>query len=309
MLRAVGVLIVCALALSGCGSSGGDAGGGAGTGPATGPASAPNSSVTASADANADLVAKLPSDVRQSGELTFATNATFKPYEFYPEGSKTLEGMDIDIANAVSAVLGLRAKFSNVSFDGIVAGVGSGQYQIAISKIGDTKAREDAVDFIDYLQDTTSLVTPAGNPKKININDMCGYTIGAEAGSTQATQMLPDLTKKCTDAGEPAIDVKTYPGGAASNLAVATGRADGLIVSSGQAKVVADNSSGKLEAQPERILPKPYGIVVKKGSPLAEPILGALKVIAGNGTYEKILDKWGQSDMRLDEFKMNGAIY
>lgn len=297
--------ISCIALVAGCSSSGG-AGGGSVAASAP-PSSSPPES--ASAHGSAGPATALPSDVRAAGTLVFATNATFKPYEYYPEGSTTLTGMDIDLANAIGQVLGLKVKFNNVSFDGIVAGVSSGQYELAISMIGDTKAREGTVEFVDYAQDTTSLVTIAGNPKHININDMCGFTIGAEAGSTQATQILPDLSKKCTEAGKSAINVKTYPGGAASNLAVVTGRADGLIVSTGQAETVVKNSADKLELEPQRILPKPYGIIVKKDSPLVKPLQQALSVLKEDGRYGQILDKWDQSEMKVDSFELNGALY
>ena len=56
---------------------------------------------------------------RQAGTLTFCTDATYPPEEFF-QGTK-LVGSDIDIATDVAKRLGKTAKFQNTGFDGIIA--------------------------------------------------------------------------------------------------------------------------------------------------------------------------------------------
>jgi polar amino acid transport system substrate-binding protein len=40
---------------------------------------------------------------------------------------------------------------------------------------------------------------------------------------------------------------------------------------------------------------------------MAKPVLAALKVLIANGTYKKILDKWGIEAGAISNPKINGA--
>ena len=62
------------------------------------------------------LNAMLPDKFKQSGTIIVATDPTYPPNEFLPEGSNTPVGMDIDLINAVGQVLGLTVTVEPVWF-------------------------------------------------------------------------------------------------------------------------------------------------------------------------------------------------
>ncbi|HTA35084.1 MAG TPA: transporter substrate-binding domain-containing protein, partial [Solirubrobacteraceae bacterium] len=51
----------------------------------------------------------------------------------------------------------------------------------------------------------------------------------------------------------------------------------------------------------------PYGIAIPKKSGMTQPVLGALKAIIADGTYSKILAKWGLQSGAIKEPTVNGA--
>jgi polar amino acid transport system substrate-binding protein len=51
----------------------------------------------------------------------------------------------------------------------------------------------------------------------------------------------------------------------------------------------------------------PYGIAIPKKSGMTTPILAALKALIANGTYTKILAKWGIQSGAISEPAINGA--
>ena len=71
-----------------------------------------------------------------AGTLTFCTDATYPPEEFY-QGSKIV-GSDIDIATEVAKRLGMTAKFQNTGFDGIIASLLAKKCDAIISGMNDT---------------------------------------------------------------------------------------------------------------------------------------------------------------------------
>ncbi len=53
----------------------------------------------------------------------------------------------------------------------------------------------------------------------------------------------------------------------------------------------------------------PYGLAVPKTGDLDKPVLAALKVLMSNGTYSKIMAKWGLQNGAISpaDVKINGA--
>src|SRR6185312_13265063 len=70
----------------------------------------------------------------------------------------------------------------------------------------DTKEREQTVDFVTYFSAGESLIVASGNPKGVTGPDLtlCGLTVAVEKGTTEESE-VPDLSKKCTDAGKKAV--------------------------------------------------------------------------------------------------------
>ena len=99
--------------------------------------------------------------VQDKGTLTVALNPHFAPFEFktIQNGKDTIVGADVEIAKAIADELGVKVKFSEMSFDNVLANVQSGKADIAISGISATKERQKIFDFSDtYYESETVLV-------------------------------------------------------------------------------------------------------------------------------------------------------
>ena len=77
--------------------------------------------------------------------LTMATNAEFPPYE-YKEGDG-YKGIDVEIAEAIAAKLGMELKIEDIAFDSIIPGVQSGKYTMGMAGMTVTEDRLKEVDF------------------------------------------------------------------------------------------------------------------------------------------------------------------
>ena len=224
-----------------------------------------------------------------AGTLTFCTDATYPPEEFY-QGTK-LVGSDIDIGNEVAKRLGLTAKFQNTGFDGIIAALLAKKCDAIISGMNDTPERRKQVAFVDYLSVGQSLMVKAGNPKKINkLADLSGKSVSVEVGTTNK-QFLDAASKLLTKKGKPAIKVVTFPKDTDAASALKTGRVDAYF---GDSPVVAyyikrDPSLGYAGSP---VNPIPVGIAIRKGDALIPKIRIAVNRAYADGTMKKILAKW-----------------
>ena len=173
---------------------------------------------------------------RQSaGTLTFCTDATYPPEEFY-QGTK-LVGSDIDIGTEVARRLGMTAKFQNTGFDGIIAALLAKKCDAIISGMNDTPERRKQVAFVDYISVGQSLMVKKGNPKKITSarEPVRASRCPSRSGTTNKA-FLDEESAKLKKQGKAAIKIVTFPKDTDAANALKTGRVDAYF---GDAPVVA----------------------------------------------------------------------
>jgi polar amino acid transport system substrate-binding protein len=230
------------------------------------------------------------------GTLTFCTDATYPPEEFY-KGTK-LVGSDIDIATEVARRLGMAAKFQNTGFDGIIASLLAKKCDAIISGMNDTAARRKQVAFVDYISVGQSLMVKTGNPTKITtLTSLSGRTVSVEVGTTNK-QFLDAESAALQKKGKSAIKIVTFPKDTDAANALKTGRVDAYF---GDSPVVAyyiqrDKSFGFAGAP---VNPIPVGIAIRKGDPLIAKVRKQVNAMYANGKMKSILAAWKMSATAL----------
>jgi polar amino acid transport system substrate-binding protein len=248
-------------------------------------------------------VTKVPASVKS---FSVATDASYPPNEFIKTGTtSTVVGMDADLGAALAKQLGIPVSIKNATFDGIVPGIASGKYDVGMSSITDNTTRQKAVDFVDYYSAGTSFYVKAdGGPTVNTLADLCGQKAAAESGTTQQTDIAAQA-KKCKTAGKP-LTALTFPSQTGVNTALAAGRATVGMADSPVAAYQVKQSGGTFKLG-GTYGAAPYGIALAKNSPLVQPTLAALKVLIANGTYTKILTKWGVQSGAIKTPVINGG--
>lgn len=84
---------------------------------------------------------------RDNGTLVVATNASFKPYEYYENG--VITGLDMDMMQAVCDELGMELRIEDMEFDSIISAVTSGKADVGTAGMTVTEDRLKSVDFTD----------------------------------------------------------------------------------------------------------------------------------------------------------------
>lgn len=252
------------------------------------------------------IAAQVPAALRGTGELRVATDASYAPNEFIAADGHTITGMDAGLAEAIGRVLGLKTVMVNVSFDQLITGLAAGRYDIAMSSLTDTRARQQAVDMVTYFNAGNSFVVLRSSGLHITgFGDLCGHTVAIEAGSTYVQQTAAQQPL-CARAGQPRIQVQAYSDQASADLALLSHRA----------QVTLEDSpvAAYQQRQDHRFLvtgkifgAAPYGIAIPKNSGLAQPILQALRQLIRNRTYQSITARWGISAGDITDPVLNGA--
>jgi polar amino acid transport system substrate-binding protein len=288
------LLLAAALAtlVAGCGSNDGDS---------TTAASAPAS--TSGTPAPSSSAIAVPSAIRSKGALVVATDPTYAPNEFVASNGTTIEGMDIDLVNAIAQKLGLKADVQKATFDAIIPGLAARRYDVGMSSFTDTREREQTVDFVTYFNAGTSFYVRRGGPNITTIADICGHKVAVEKGTTQATDVQAQ-NKKCSTPAQ----LQVYPDQNGANLAIQSGRADVGMADSPVAAYIVKQSNGQFQLDGQPYGTAPYGIALPKGSGLEQPVLLAMRALIRDGTYMTILRRWGVEQGAITNPQINGAI-
>jgi len=279
----VGLTMACGAGGSGAGDVGSSSAAPAGTGSG-------DAGTVAKDDALAALV---PADVKTDGKILVGQDQSYPPNEFQDNGKAA--GFDVDLGTAIGQVLGVQMEFQNASFDGIIPGIGSKKYEMAMSSFSITSERLQTVDMISYYKAGTSLGVLKGNPDGIKVDDLCGKKVAVQKGTTQ----VEDLDKKnaaCTGGGKPAIEITQLQAQTDVNLALTAKRVQAELADSPVIDYAVKQTNGALEVVGEPYDTAPYGIVLGKNSgDYGKAVQGAVQKLIDSGAYKKILDKWGLS--------------
>lgn len=266
-----------------------------------------------SVSAEAALHDALPAALQKSGTLIMATDPTYPPNEF--RKGIGYQGFDIDLANALGTLLGMRIEIRKAQFDAILIGINGGRYDFSMSSFTDNMDREKGNDFVTYFKAGTSIGVHKGNPKGVKKQlDLCGLKVGAEKGTIQADALTKDLADgaptlkaNCEKAKRADPVPVLLPDQAGVYSAVIAGRADAFTGDSPVVAYQAKTSGGDIEVAGATTDVAPYGIAFKKGSPLVPVFQKAMSQLIENGTYTKIIDTWGIQDGAVMESKVNDA--
>lgn len=297
---ALAVCAVAAVALAGCGSDSLDNGGSSSSAAGAGGSAAPKASLDSS------LADKMPS-AWKGKTLTIGTDASYAPNEFIGDDGSTPEGMDIDLFKALATTLGVKVKFVNGDFDGLILGVGSGKYNASISSFTINADRMKSVTMVSYFNAGSQWATKKGNPDKVDPSNACGLTVGVQKGTVQVDD-LTGRSKKCTSSGKKAIKQVVETEQSKVNTDLISGKVQAMVADSPVALYAVKQNSGTLQAVGSIYDSAPYGIVLPKtsdGTAVGKLMAQALEKLKSNGVYTSVLSKWGNASGAVDTFAVN----
>ena len=264
-------LSVAALALTACGGSSSTA------------SSAAASSVASSAAASSEA-ASAAADLTtvEAGKLTMATNATFPPYEMTTDNG-TVEGIDVDTAQAIADKLGLELQVDDMDFDAALLSVQQGKADIAMAGITVTDERKAVMAFSDsYATGIQSIIVPEGSDIA-TADDLAGKKIGTQRGTTGYLYCSDDF-------GEDAV--VAYDNGLTAVQALNNGQVDAVVIDNEPAKAYVESNPG-LKILDTSYAEEDYAIGMNKdNTALLDAVNAALEELKADGTLQSIVDKY-----------------
>ena len=81
------------------------------------------------------------------GEIVVAMEGNWSPWTYHDENSGELVGFDTEVAQCIAEQRGVKATFVEGEFDGLMAGVDAGRYDMVVNGVGVTEERKEKYEF------------------------------------------------------------------------------------------------------------------------------------------------------------------
>ncbi len=230
---------------------------------------------------------KTLAQVKEAGQLVIATSPDFPPFENLENGE--VVGIEIDILELICKDLGVELKIEQMDFDSVLPGIQAGKYDVGVSGITVTKAREKNSLFSKpYYEAAQAIVVLEGSTiaKKA---DLEGKKISAQTGTTAESYCL-----------EEGYDVSAYTANSDAQSALTSGKVDAWVIDNLTAEDMvatynASNPEKKLVILDEIMTTEPYAFAFCFGSEdLVDEVNKIIDKYVADGTIKGIFEKYDQ---------------
>ena len=219
-------------------------------------------------------------------KIVVATDATWPPMEFV-NAQRQIVGYDIDLIGAIAAAAGFEVELRNAAWDGIFAGLDTGDYDAVISAVSITEDRRRTMDFSQpYINAGAVLIVRQDVLGVTELSDLSGKTVGAQTGTTEAFEVgVAD-----------GVALAPYDDFDLAIEDLLDGRIDGVVANTALAAdfVLRFNSYERtLKIVGEPITEEYCAVAVKKGNNRVLDLINkGLAAVLASDIPEQLADKW-----------------
>ncbi|WP_026694667.1 amino acid ABC transporter substrate-binding protein [Peribacillus kribbensis] len=226
--------------------------------------------------------------IKNKGVVTIGTEGTYAPFTFHDKSGK-LTGFDVEVAQEVFKRLGIKPKFVETKWDGMIAGLDAKRYDMIANEVAVRKDRLQKYDMSDpYIVSKAILIVRKDNKDIKSLNDLKGKKVAQSLDSNyRKIAEAHGATNTVVDGFNQSIDLIT------------SGRVDATI----------NDSLSYLDLKkqrPELPIKSVYEekeatsnafMFRKDNKELVDAVNGALADMKKDGTYLKISKKWFGTDV------------
>lgn len=239
----------------------------------------------------------LPDAIKSSGTVTFCSALSQPPLEFVDENQKPV-GAEIELGDAMATRLGLKTKWINIPFSGLIPALQAGQCDAILSQLFIKPQRLEVIDQVPYSWSQEILVFKKGATVVDDPIDMSGKKVASVTGTT-ASVLLEQANEKLKAAGKPTVSVVEFPSGTAAFQQLLLGQVDAYGASLEIGQYYDKTNPGEIVAGSKPFFKILSGIGVSKDQKLLSAAFDSqIAAMMKDGSYAAIFKKWGlQSDM------------
>ena len=195
----------------------------------------------------------------------------------------------------------MQAEFVQVGFAALIPTLQAKQCDVIMAALYIKPEREAIVDFVPYLYSGTGIAVSKNDPADITGMDdsLCGKKVMVAVGTT-AEALSEEQSGKCTAAGKPPVDINRNNKPDVSIQQVQNGQMDAYLDAAETLGYYETKTGAQIQMAGEPFGTIKIGAATLKGNTELHDAIGqALSTLENDGTYDSILEQWGQSDLSI----------
>lgn len=239
-------------------------------------------------------VADTLDEIKKRGELIVGMEIAYQPFEYFKDGK--VIGYDIDIATKIAGHIGVKPKFVDTAWAGVIPSLYANKFDTIMSGMAITRERSEKVLFaMPYAESGSIVMIRAADAAAIKSPaDLAGKSVGTQLGSPTDV-LAKKLETKLKGEGKPGFkSYKLYEHYPESYLDLSNGRLDAVILSRTIAMVLMRDQPGRYAIVDGVQDIKVYaGYAFRKGD---EPFVAIVNEVIGgmkaSGELAELQKKW-----------------
>ncbi len=253
----------------------------------------------------------VPAEVKARGTLRVGSQQTFPPVEFREPGKTEVVGVSADLLAEVAKRLGLKLEYIQGEYASLISGVEADRFDVASGGISDTEEREQKLDFINYMYSGGAMMMLSENPASKTaktIDDFCGKTTATLLGSRVIMGAVEAASERCTKAGKPAIKTEQLPSAPDARMQLDLKRVDAYMGDFPALVYMGSQFPGRYSIVGGSYILTPYITswgFGKNRTGLRDAVHKAMQDMAKDGSYKRLMEKWGVGGGALTEISVN----
>lgn len=234
--------------------------------------------------------------IRKRGELLWGADAEGGAPYVYPDPQRPeqLTGFEVELAEAIAAKLGVKARMVQNQWDQLIPALERGNFDVILNGLELTAENQQRIAMSrPYFVYAQQIVTRRDTPGLVRLEDLKGKPVGVLSSS-----VAQRLVEKAGG-----IDLKIYPGNVESFRDLKARRIAAAVLDLPIALFYA-KPDADLELSGDPFTPGYYGIGVRKpDATLLAAVNRAIGELAADRTLERIYRQYGVWDERQERLK------
>ena len=244
----------------------------------------------------AGTVIPVPPGLVTRGTLTIGADYHFAPQSYVDDQGRAA-GFDIDLAGAIASRLRLKLAVLNIDDPGIIQGLTprDRRYDMGVNQAAPV-ASAAGLPLLTYFAGGLALLVGHGNQKIKSISSLCGARVGAAPGSDGDLALVKLNDGACH---KKKVEIVAAADDVAAARDVGSGKLDALLDDYPVAVLLGKTTAGtRVVPHHGPVEPVDY-VFPPGGDAIRDAVAAALKRLEADGTYRRLLNRWGLGEGAL----------
>lgn len=167
--------------------------------------------------------------ILESGQITVATEAAFKPFEYVEDGK--IIGFGADLLKEFANDLGVSVEQLDLPFQGILAGLAAGQYDLVATSVAINPERARTYAYSRPIATIANVIVTAIDDESVQtLSDLNGLVIATQLGSS-TDAVAREINEELRGAGGTGFgDLRLYQTFPDTAFALRSGQVDAIVI-------------------------------------------------------------------------------